>query len=69
MALIAGVFRVDYYAGHSFCIEAAMTVASHGMPDSLIKMLGRWESAAYTLYVTRFAKTCLYALKEILRYS
>ena len=50
-ALKAGGFRADDYAGHSFRIGAATTAASHGMPDSLIKTLGRWESAAYTLYI------------------
>lgn len=39
------------YAGHSFRIGAATTAAQCGLPDSLIKTLGRWESAAYTLYV------------------
>ena len=39
------------YAGHSFRIGAATTAARCGLPDSLIKTLGRWESAAYTLYV------------------
>ncbi len=40
-----------HYAGHSFRIGAATTAATQGMPDSLIKTLGRWESAAYTLYI------------------
>ena len=39
------------YVGHSFRIGAATTAARCGLPDSLIKTLGRWESAAYTLYV------------------
>ena len=40
----AGV-KADGYAGH-FRIAA-----SKGLPDSLIKTLGRWESSAYTLYI------------------
>ena len=39
------------YAGHSFRIGAATTAAQRGIQDSLIKILGRWESSAYTLYV------------------
>ena len=39
------------YAGHSFRIGAATTAARQGVPDSTIKMLGRWESSAYTLYI------------------
>ncbi len=40
-----------HYAGHSFRIGAATTAALCGVQDSLIKTLGRWESAAYTLYI------------------
>ena len=39
------------YSGHSFRIGAATTAAACGIQDSLIKTLGRWESAAYTLYI------------------
>ena len=39
------------YSGHSFRIGAATTAALRGLPDSLIKTLGRWESAAYTVYI------------------
>ena len=39
------------YAGHSFRIGAATTASKRGIPDATIKMLGRWESSAYTLYV------------------
>ena len=42
---------VSKYSGHSFRIGAATTAASVGIEDSLIKTLGRWESAAYLLYV------------------
>ena len=37
------------YSGHSFRIGAATTAAHQGLPDSLIKTLGCWESSAYTL--------------------
>ena len=39
------------YAGHSFRIGAATEAAARGLEDSLIKALGRWESAAYQVYV------------------
>lgn len=38
-------------SGHSFRIGAATTAAMNGVPDSLIKTMGRWESSAYTLYI------------------
>ena len=39
------------YAGHSFRIGTATTAARHGILDAMIKMLGRWESSAYTIYI------------------
>ena len=36
---------------HSFCIEAATSGASRGLPDHLIKTLGRWSSHAYQIYI------------------
>ena len=35
----------------SFRIGAATTAASQGIQDSVIKMLGRWQSSAYILYI------------------
>eukprot|EP00731_Ephydatia_muelleri_P013916 Em0007g1226a len=54
------------YSGHSFRIGAATTAASCGLQDSLIKTLGRWESAAYTIYIrTPKAELCGVASKLV----
>ena len=39
------------YSGHSFRIGAATTAAKNGVEDSLIQILGRWQSSAYLRYV------------------
>ena len=45
------------YAGHSFWIGAATATAQQGIQDSLIKTLGCWENAAYTVYVRTSQET------------
>ena len=39
------------YSGHSFRIGAATTAAQAGIEDATVKMLGRWELAAYQRYI------------------
>ena len=39
------------YSGHSFRIGAATAAAAVGFPDHIIKMLGRWSSEAYSIYI------------------
>ena len=41
-----------HYASHSFRRGAATTAADAGLPDWLIKVLGRWRSDAYQVYVS-----------------
>ena len=43
--------RSGQFAGHSFRIGAATTAAAMGVEDSMIKILGRWESSAYLRYL------------------
>ena len=50
-ALDALCYVSQSYTGHSFRIGAATTAAERGLEDSLIKVLGRWESNAYLVYV------------------
>lgn len=39
------------YSGHSFRSGAATTAARQGVGDATIKMLGRWKTDAYQLYI------------------
>ena len=50
-ALSAAHIAHEHYSGHSFRIGAATAAAAAGVPAHIIKMLGRWSSEAYLLYV------------------
>jgi len=50
-ALSAANLPAKDCAGHSFRIGAAATAETVGLEDSTIKMLGRWKSSSYQLYI------------------
>ncbi|XP_006822086.1 uncharacterized protein LOC102804103 [Saccoglossus kowalevskii] len=52
LLLRAEVPNVSNYTSHSFRSGAATTAAEANLPDWLIKVLGRWRSDAYQLYIT-----------------
>ena len=43
--------RAELYAGHSFRIGAATAAAEASLEDSVIRLLGRWNSDAFLRYV------------------
>jgi hypothetical protein len=62
LALGLAGFNPANFSGHSFRAGAATTAGDLGFEDYELKMLGRWSSSAYTVYlrnpkiVSTFAK-------------
>lgn len=50
-----------HFSGHSFRIGAATTAAEKGVPNHMIKMLGRWSSDAYQRYI----RTPVHAILQV----
>ena len=63
--LRAGGVREELYLGHSFRIGAATTAATKGIEDSMIQVLGCWQSSAYLRYV-RIPRENLAAVSSVL---
>ena len=53
------------YSSHSYRIGAATAAAEAGLPDHLIKTLGRWRSTAYQSYIRTSPEVLLKAAKQI----
>ena len=56
------------YCGHSLRIGAATTAAERGVPDWLLKALGRWESNCYQTYI-RTPQSTLDSVPSILAHT
>ena len=50
LADAAGLTKA-HFAGHSFRIGGATDLARNGVPDHLIKTIGRWKSDCYQRYI------------------
>ena len=53
------------FSSHSFRIGAATSAHAAGLPDSLIRTLGRWSSDAYLVYVRTSLDTLHQAARQL----
>ena len=59
-------FNPSDYAGHSMRAGGAVSASRRGVPDHIIKILGRWKSDSYLLYI-KYMEPHLAELREHLR--
>lgn len=64
-ALVSLSLDQQSYSGHSFRIGAATSAAMAGVPDHIIKMMGRWSSEAYQVYI-RTPREVLSSISQVL---
>ena len=55
------------FAGHSFRIGAATAAVAQGLPEALIKTLGRWQSSAYMTYIRTPRETLCSVAKTLVQ--
>ena len=65
---VQSIFSAGYtgsYSGHSFRIGVATTAAARGVPDHLIKTLGRWPSNAYQIHIRTPVSSIVHVSRQL----
>ena len=59
-------YNWELFNGHSFRIGAATSAKQAGIPETMIKILGRWQSSTYQGYIRPSAPTlaATYLIKD-----
>ena len=66
---LCGVACPEMYTSHSLRIGAATTAAIAGVPEHLIRHMGRWKSDAVLKYIRVAKHRCITALCKTIYYS